>query len=92
MKVKHVDSMIIHIPFVNNPQSLSYNQLGCLRLGNGIDVLNFDQSLHVIFKHLLEEVLQLTTSEELQDFFPLWRVFELAKIWLHVSRKDSQGC
>lgn len=40
----------------------------------------------------MEEVLQLTTSEELQDLFPFWGLLELSEIWLHVSRKDPECC
>lgn len=54
--------------------------------------MNLDESFHVVLKHLLEEVLQLVTSEELQDFLPFWGRFEPSEIWLHVSGKNPECC
>lgn len=83
--------MVIHISLVHNFKSLANDELGGLGLGDGIDVLNLNQSLHIVFQHFLEEVLKFTTSEELQNFLPLWWRLELAEIGFHVSREHPQG-
>ena len=83
--------MLKQVLFVNLFESLADNELLSLGLGHGVDVLNLDKGLEIGLEHSLEEILQLISSEEFEDFFPFRRVFEFAEIRFHVSGKHSQS-
>ena len=64
------------------------SNLGCF--GYGIDILDLDEGFHVLLKLLGEESLQLTSSEEFKDSFPVRRCLKLSQVWFHVTTENTQ--
>ena len=56
---------------------------------NLVNILGFNNSLEMIFKHLCEVILEFTASEVCENILPIWRIAEFAKIWLQLSCKNS---
>lgn len=92
--IRHIElfnSVLEQILLVDVFQPLADDHLRRTRIfSDRIDVLDLDQGLHLLLEHLLEEILQLVTPEELEDLFPFWRVRKFAEIRLHVAGKHPE--
>ena len=61
-----------------------------LAFGDAVNVLNFGQSLHIVFEQPFEVILELAAAEVSQDLFPLWRILVSAEVGLQGATEDSQ--
>jgi hypothetical protein len=59
--------------------------------GDLIDVLGLDNGLEVVLENLCEVVLQLGTTEVLEDLLPVRRVVEAAEVGLQLAAQNLQG-
>lgn len=59
--------------------------------GDLIDVLGLDDSLEVVFENLGEVVLQLGTTEVLEDLLPVRGIVVAAEVGLQLAAQNLQG-
>lgn len=59
--------------------------------GDLVDVLRLDDSLEVVLEDLCEVVLQLRTTEVLENLLPIRRVVVAAEVRLQLSAQNLQG-
>ena len=85
-QVEHLNGLIERITLVTCLQSRGDAHLGGLGvLRDRVDVLDLNEGFHLVLEHLLEEILQLTTSEEPEDFLPVRRAIESTEVRFHVT-------
>lgn len=70
----------------------SFDALGLDRSRDLVHVLGLGDCLEIVLQDLGEVVLQLRSSEMLQNLLPVWWVVISAQVWLLLAGQDLQRC